>query len=63
VGLTIQDTTDSFGITDTNNNNPSVVFNGSTTTPTPTSTPTQGISPTPGSSPAPTSVLTSTPTP
>lgn len=63
VGLTIQDTTDSFGITDTNNNNPSIVFNGSTTTPTPTSTPTQGISPTPGSSPAPTSVLTSTPNP
>jgi len=60
VGLTIQDTTDSFGITDTNNNNPSIVFSGSSA-PTPTASPTttQSISPTSGATPT----ISPTPTP
>jgi len=51
VGLTIQDTTDSFSVTDTNNSNPNINFNGSSETPTPTQsanpTPTQPVSPAP----------------
>jgi hypothetical protein len=60
VGLTIQDTTDSFSITDTNNSSPSIVFGGSSA-PTPTASPTttQSISPTSGVTPT----LTPTPTP
>jgi hypothetical protein len=55
VSLTIQDTTDSFGVTDTNNSNPSIVFDGSSEAPTPTDavSPTQTISPTSAISPTP----------
>lgn len=61
VDLTIDDTTNSFTVTDTNNNNPSIVFSGSSTSsptqiPTPTST--QSISPSPT-----TSTVSPTPTP
>ena len=61
VDLTIQDTTDSFTVTDTNNNNPSVVFNGSSITSTPTETPTPNS--TQSISPSPTVLPTATPTP
>ncbi len=68
VNLTVQDMTDSFTITDTSNQNPSVVFSGSTATPTPISVtptvaPTNTPSPTasPSASPAPT--VTSSPAP
>jgi hypothetical protein len=53
--FTVQDTTSSFAVTDTNNNNPSIVFSGSSTatpTPAPTDTPT----------PTPTPSVTQTPT-
>jgi hypothetical protein len=46
--FTIQDTTNSFTVTDTNNHNPSVVFSGSSTvSPTPTPTPSLTNTPTP----------------
>jgi hypothetical protein len=50
--LAIQDTTDSFTITDTSNSNPSIVFDGSSSAPTPTDE----------ISPAPTSDISQTPT-
>lgn len=65
VGLTIQDTTDSFGITDTNNNNPSIVFSGSSSTSAPTSTPAPTPTPNSTQSPTPSPIVspTSIPTP
>lgn len=60
----IQDTTSSFTITDVNNNNPSIIFNGSsssTPTPTPSDTPTP--TPTPAQTPTPTISNSTTPTP
>jgi hypothetical protein len=64
VDLSVQDTTDSFSLTDTNNQTPSIVFNGQsgpTPVPTqqPTSAPTQPVSSTPTTSTAP----SATPTP
>ncbi|MGA2967693.1 MAG: hypothetical protein ABSD69_00780 [Candidatus Levyibacteriota bacterium] len=59
--FTIQDTTSNFAVTDTNNNNPSIVFSGSsTTTPTPTPTPSTA-STAPANTPTPS--LSNTPTP
>ena len=57
--FTVQDTTSSFRVTDANNNNPSVVFSSSNSTPAPSATPT----PTPSSSPTPSPSPTSSPTP
>ncbi len=62
----VQDTTNSFPVTDTNNHNPSVTFNGSSTsTPTDTPTPTSASTDTPTSAPitAPTDSPTPLPTP
>jgi hypothetical protein len=61
--FTIQDTTSSFTITDTNNHNPSIVFSGSPTsspTPTPTNAPSVTNTPTPTPSPSDTPTLTPT---
>ncbi len=60
----IQDTTSSFTVTDTNNNNPSVIFSSSQT-PTPNSTQTPTLTPTltPIQSPTPTPSQTPTLTP
>jgi len=60
--FTIQDTTGSFTVTDTNNNNPSITFtaqSASTPTPAPTNAPTPG----PTATPIPTSSVTAIPTP
>jgi len=58
--FTVQDTTSSFKVTDGNNNNPSVVFSGSSTvTPTPTPTPTNTPTPTLTNTPTPTSTSSS----
>ena len=60
VALTVQDTTSKFKVTDTNNNNPSVVFSSSSTP-----KPTDAITPIPQSTDTPTPTLaeTATPTP
>jgi hypothetical protein len=57
--FTIQDTTSNFTVTDTNDHNPSVVFSGSTTapTPTPTNTPSATDTPTPTDTATPTPTL------
>ena len=57
VTLNVKDTTNNFTITDTGNNNPSVVFSG-TNTATPTPTPTPGPTDTPTPTPTPTSTAT-----
>lgn len=63
VGLSIQDTSDSFSVTDTNNNNPSIVFNGQGgPTPVPTDGPTTPPSPSAAPTISPTT-STATPTP
>lgn len=67
VALSIQDTTDSFSLTDTNNNTPSIVFNGQsgpTPAPTqePTAAPTQSVSSTPSTAPTSSPTQTATPT-
>lgn len=49
--FTIQDTTSSFTVTDANNHNPSIIFSGSSTTPTPTDTPTPSLTNTPTATP------------
>jgi len=59
--FTIRDATSSFAVTDTNNNNPSVVFSGSPSTPTPA--PSATPTPSPTGSPTPTTSPSSTPTP
>jgi hypothetical protein len=55
VVLVIEDTTDSFTVTNVDNNNPSIEFSKSPATPTPAPssapTPTQSVSPTAGSTP------------
>ena len=56
--FTIQDTTSNFTVTDGNNQNPSIVFSGSSS-PTPTPTPTE----TPTDTPTPTPIITPTVTP
>lgn len=65
--FTVRDTTSSFNITDTNNNNPSVVFSGSTSSPAPSASPTpspsSGPSPSPSPTPTPTPSSSSSPTP
>ncbi len=62
--LSVQDTTSSFGITDTNNNNPQIVFSGSSTsTPTPTPNPANTSTPTPSQAATPTPTPTNSPTP
>lgn len=62
VNLTIQDTTDSFAITDTNNNSPSINFSG-TSTPTPTTSSTESPTPTLTQSVSPTTDVTPTANP
>jgi hypothetical protein len=62
--FTIQDTTGSFTVTDTNNNNPSITFTAqSSPTPTPTSSPANTPTPGPTITPIPTPSVTITPTP
>jgi hypothetical protein len=45
--FTIQDATSNFTVTDAKNQNPSIIFSGSSTSPTPTPTPTPTVSPSP----------------
>ena len=66
--LKVQDTTSNFTVTDTGNNNPSIIFSGSSTsnpTPIPSASPTSSPtgSPTPTPSASPTSSPTGSPTP
>lgn len=56
----VQDTTSSFTVTDTNNHNPSAIFNGSSTV-TPTDVPTSAPTDTPAPTPTDTPTLTPTP--
>ena len=69
--FTIRDTTSNFTVTDANNHNPSIVFSGSSSTPTPapsatpTPSPSSSLTPTPSPSgtPTPTPSPSATPTP
>lgn len=64
VTLSVQDTTNSFTITDTNNHNPSISFSfPASSTPTPTAGPTNSPTPTSGPTPAATDTPGITPTP
>ena len=63
VNLTVQDVTDSFPITDPKNQNPSIVFSGSSATPTPVPTSvTPAVTPTNTLTPIASPSATSTPT-